>query len=38
MTQAAALSIVGVERAESPGLWILAWRRFCRDRVGSSRS
>jgi len=34
MTQAAALSIVGVERAESPGLWILAWRRFCRDRVG----
>ena len=33
MTQAAALSI-GVQRAESPGLWILAWRRFCRDRVG----
>ena len=21
-------------RAESPGLWTLAWRRFCRDRVG----
>jgi len=33
MTQAAALAI-GVQRAESPGLWILAWRRFCRDRVG----
>ena len=30
---AVALSI-GVQRAESPGLWILAWRRFCRDRVG----
>ena len=33
MTQAAAFGI-GVQRAESPGLWILAWRRFCRDRVG----
>jgi len=33
MTRAAALAI-GVQRAESPGLWILAWRRFCRDRVG----
>jgi peptide/nickel transport system permease protein len=33
MTQAAALSL-GAQRAESPGLWILAWRRFCRDRVG----
>jgi peptide/nickel transport system permease protein len=33
MTQAAALGI-GVQRAESPGLWTLAWRRFCRDRVG----
>src|SRR5258706_16148487 len=33
MNQAAALSI-GVQRAESPGLWTLAWRRFCRDRVG----
>src|SRR5882762_6152025 len=33
MTQAAA-STIGAQRAESPGLWILAWRRFCRDRVG----
>ncbi len=33
MTQAAALAI-GVQRAESPGLWTLAWRRFGRDRVG----
>ena len=33
MTQAAALAI-GAQRAESPGLWTLAWRRFCRDRVG----
>jgi len=33
MTQAAAFA-VGVQRAESPGLWTLAWRRFCRDRVG----
>jgi len=33
MTQAAALAI-GARRAESPGLWTLAWRRFCRDRVG----
>ena len=23
-----------MQRAESPGLWTLAWRRFCRDRVG----
>ncbi len=23
-----------MRRAESPGLWALAWRRFCRDRVG----
>jgi len=29
----AALSI-GARRAESAGLWILAWRRFRRDRVG----
>ena len=33
MTQAAALAI-GAQHAESPGLWTLAWRRFCRDRVG----
>ena len=33
MTQADTLSI-GARRAESPGLWTLAWRRFCRDRVG----
>ncbi len=33
MMQAAALNI-GARRAESSGLWILAWRRFCRDRVG----
>jgi len=33
MTPDAALSI-GARRAESPGLWTLAWRRFCRDRVG----
>jgi peptide/nickel transport system permease protein len=33
MTQAAAFAIGG-QRAESPGLWTLAWRRFCRDRVG----
>src|SRR5258708_6103549 len=33
MTQAAAIAI-GAQRAESPGLWTLAWRRFCRDRVG----
>jgi peptide/nickel transport system permease protein len=33
MTQAATLAI-GAQRAESPGLWTLAWRRFCRDRVG----
>ena len=34
MMQAAALSSIGTRRSESPGLWILAWRRFCRDRVG----
>jgi peptide/nickel transport system permease protein len=28
------LSSLSVQRAESPGLWLLAWRRFCRDRVG----
>jgi peptide/nickel transport system permease protein len=33
MIQATALAI-GARRAESPGLWTLAWRRFCRDRVG----
>jgi peptide/nickel transport system permease protein len=33
MMRAATMSI-GVRRAESPGLWILAWRRFCRDLVG----
>ncbi len=33
MMQAAALNI-GARCTESPGLWILAWRRFCRDRVG----
>ena len=33
MMQASALS-VSARRAESPGLWTLAWRRFCRDRVG----
>jgi len=33
MTQTA-LSSVGVQREESAGLWTLAWRRFCRDRVG----
>jgi peptide/nickel transport system permease protein len=31
---AAVLSSAGARRAESPGLWALAWRRFCRDRVG----
>ncbi len=30
----AALSTVGAPRGESAGLWTLAWRRFCRDRVG----
>ena len=30
----AALGSAGMERAESPGLWVLAWRRFCRDRLG----
>jgi peptide/nickel transport system permease protein len=30
----AALSSISVRRTESPGLWVLAWRRFCRDRVG----
>jgi len=29
-----ALSTVGAPRGESAGLWTLAWRRFCRDRVG----
>jgi peptide/nickel transport system permease protein len=24
----------GIQRAESPGLWVLAWRRFRHDRVG----
>jgi peptide/nickel transport system permease protein len=33
MNQAAAFAI-GAQRAESPGLWSLAWRRFRRDRVG----
>ena len=33
MTQAA-LSAANLRRAESPGLWVLAWRRFCHDRVG----
>ncbi len=33
MTAAASVS-VRVHRAGSPGLWLLAWRRFCRDRVG----
>src|SRR5258707_13852965 len=30
----AALGSIARARAESPGLWVLAWRRFCRDRVG----
>ena len=33
MTQAAAMNAVP-GRAESPGLWVLAWRRFRNDRVG----
>src|SRR5258706_11574896 len=28
------LNSIGKPRTESPGLWVLAWRRFCRDRVG----
>ncbi|MEO8443026.1 MAG: ABC transporter permease [Betaproteobacteria bacterium] len=31
---APALAGASAQRAESPGLWLLAWRRFCRDRVG----
>jgi peptide/nickel transport system ATP-binding protein len=27
-------SLQGAGRKESPGLWLLAWRRFCHDRVG----
>src|SRR5258708_35706692 len=30
----AALGSTAIARAESPGLWVLAWRRFCRDRLG----
>src|SRR5258705_3920449 len=30
----AALGSTAMARAESPGLWVLAWRRFCRDRLG----
>jgi hypothetical protein len=30
----AALASRAIVRRESPGLWTLAWRRFCRDRVG----
>jgi len=30
----AVLGNARVRRPESPGLWTLAWRRFCRDRVG----
>jgi len=30
----AVLGSGGLRRPESPGLWALAWRRFCRDRVG----
>lgn len=33
MTAAAALA-PSAARAESPGLWLLAWRRFRRDRLG----
>ncbi len=29
-----AIALRGIPRGESPGLWTLAWRRFCRDRVG----
>src|SRR5258706_6351973 len=29
-----ALAGISVQRAESPGLWVLAWRRFRHDRVG----
>ena len=34
MSQAAAVGSSVPQRPESPGLWTLAWRRFCRDRVG----
>jgi len=34
MTQAALSIGAGQGRERSPGLWALAWRRFCRDRVG----
>ena len=27
-------TVSGASPAESPGLWTLAWRRFCHDRVG----
>src|SRR5262245_13956720 len=30
----AALSSLSAGRGESPGLWTLAWRSFCRDRLG----
>jgi peptide/nickel transport system permease protein len=30
----AVLGSTAIARAESPGLWVLAWRRFCRDRLG----
>jgi len=30
----AVLGSGGLRRPESAGLWTLAWRRFCRDRVG----
>jgi peptide/nickel transport system permease protein len=33
MSQGAILP-ASAARAESPGLWMLAWRRLCRDRVG----
>ena len=29
-----ALTGLTIQRAESPGLWVLAWRRFRHDRVG----
>jgi len=28
------IALAPIQRAESPGLWMLAWRRFRRDRVG----
>jgi len=34
MIQAGAGSISARRRGESPGLWLLVWRRFCRDPVG----